>query len=94
MVGMKYGLVLLLAVTAIPGLSAAETIHVRDYTPRRAGAALPVERELLQAEVLPGLGTHSRFLTRPTGTELQFVITKRVAAAPLQQVPGAPSQKK
>ena len=134
---MKYGLVLLLAVAAIPGLHAAEklyqtgkivdieqktttrvlyyqvdtpitkdepyyevsvqvrdTIYVGDYTPRHSGATLPEEWKLPQAEVRLRLEKHYIFLTRPTGAELQFVIIKRIAAAPLQESTGAPSQKK
>jgi hypothetical protein len=133
---MKYGLILLLAALANPGLYAAEkpyqtgkivdvqqktntrilyyqvntpvtkdepyyevsvqvkdTIYVGDYAPRHAAETLPEEWAVPQAEVRLRLEKHYMFLTRPAGTELQFVITKRIAAVPVQKVSEPPSQK-
>jgi hypothetical protein len=70
-----------------------DTIYVGDYAPRHAGATLPEEWRLPEAEVRLRLEKHYMFLTRPTGTELQFVITKCIAAAPLQES-RSPSQEK
>jgi hypothetical protein len=68
-----------------------DTIFVGDYTPRHATETLPDEWSLPQAEVRLRLEKHYMFLTRPAGTELQFVITKRIAAVP---APESPSPKK
>ena len=70
-----------------------DTIYVGDYMPRHASETLPEDWTAPQAEVHLRLEKHYMFLTRPAGTELQFVITKRVAAA-AQKIPDSPSQKK
>jgi hypothetical protein len=71
-----------------------DTIYVGDYTPRHSADTLPVEWNLPQAEVRLRLEKHYMFLTRPVGTELPFVIIKRIAAAPAQKSSEPPSQKK
>src|SRR5580698_671965 len=71
-----------------------DTIYVGDYSPRHAGDALPEEWNVPQAEVRLRLDKHYMYLMRPTGTELQFVITKRVAAARAQTISEPPSPKK
>jgi hypothetical protein len=71
-----------------------DTIYVGDYTPRHSADTLPEEWNLPQAEVRLRLEKHYMFLTRPTGTELQFVITKRIAAASAPQISESPSPKK
>ncbi len=71
-----------------------DTIYVGDYTPRHSADTLPEEWNLPQAEVRLRLEKHSMFLTRPTGTELQFVIVKRIAVAPAQKISELPSPKK
>lgn len=71
-----------------------DTIYVGEYTPRHSADTLPEEWNLPQAEVRLRLEKHYMFLTRPAGTELQFVITKRVAVAPAQKIPESPSSKK
>jgi hypothetical protein len=71
-----------------------DTIYVGDYTPRHSADTLPEEWNVPQAEVRLRLEKHYMFLTRPTGTELQFVIIKRIAAAPAQRISEPPSQKK
>ena len=70
-----------------------DVIYVGDYTPRHAGEALPEEWAVPQAEVRLRLEKHYMFLMRPAGTELQFVIIKRIAAVPAQKVSEPPSQK-
>jgi hypothetical protein len=71
-----------------------DTIYVGDYTPRHTADTLPEEWNVPQAEVRIRLENHHMFLTRPTGTELQFVIVKRIAAAPAQKISEPPSSKK
>ncbi len=71
-----------------------DTIYVGDYSPRHAGDALSEEWNVPQAEVRLRLDKHYMYLMRPTGTELQFVITKRVAAARAQTISEPPSPKK
>jgi hypothetical protein len=71
-----------------------DTIYVGDYSPRHAGYTLPDEWNVPQTEVRLRLEKHYMFLTRPAGSELQFVITKRIAAAPAQKNPESPSPKK
>jgi hypothetical protein len=71
-----------------------DTIYVGDYAPRHANDALPEEWNVPRAEVRLRLEKHYMYLIRPTGTELQFVIAKRVAAAPAQKVPDSSSPKK
>jgi hypothetical protein len=71
-----------------------DTIYVGEYAPRHSGDTLPEEWNVPQAEVRLRLEKHYMFLTRPAGTELQFVITKRIAAAAAQKIPEPPSQKK
>jgi hypothetical protein len=66
-----------------------DTIYVGDYTPRHSADTLPEEWSAPQAEVRLRLEKHYMFLTRPTGTELQFVIIKRMAAAPAQKPPSS-----
>ena len=70
-----------------------DTIYVGDYNPRHADETLPDEWNVSQAEVRLRLDKHYIFLRRPAGTELQFVITKRIAAVAAQKVPASPSQK-
>ena len=62
-----------------------DMIYTGDYTPRHAADTLPEEWNLPHAEVRVRLEKRSMFLTRPTGAELQFVITKRVALTPAQK---------
>jgi hypothetical protein len=71
-----------------------DTIYVGEYAPRHSGDTLPEEWNAPDAEVRLRLDKHYMFLTRPTGTELQFVITKRMAAASAQKIPEPLSQKK
>lgn len=71
-----------------------DTIYVGDYSPRHSADTLPDEWNVPQAEVRVRLEKHFMFLTRPAGTELQFVITKRLAATPGQTMPEPPSTKK
>jgi hypothetical protein len=71
-----------------------DTIYVGDYTPRHASATLPDEWNVPQTEVRVRLDKHYMFLTRPPGTEVQFVIVKRMAAAPAQNSSEPPSPKK
>lgn len=71
-----------------------DTIYVGDYTPRHAADTLPEEWNVPQAEVRLRLEKHSMFLTRPAGTELQFVITKRIAVTPAQKTSDSPSPMK
>lgn len=71
-----------------------DTIYVGDYSPRHASATLPDEWNVPQTEVRVRLDKHYMFLTRPAGTEVQFVIVKRMAAAPAQNSSEPPSPKK
>ena len=71
-----------------------DTIYVGEYTPRHTADTLPEEWNLPQAEVRLRLEKHYMFLTRPAGSELQFVITKRVAVAPAQKISEPLSPKK
>ena len=71
-----------------------DTIYVGDYTPRHSADTLPEEWNVPQAEVRLRLEKHYMFLTRPTGTELQFMIVKRIAVAPAQKTSEPPSPKK
>jgi hypothetical protein len=71
-----------------------DTIYVGDYTPRHASETLPEEWGVPQAEVRLRLEKHYMFLMRPAGTEMQFVITKRIAVAPTQKIPEPSSPKK
>jgi hypothetical protein len=71
-----------------------DTIYVGDYTPRHAAETLPEEWNVPQAEVRLRLEKHYMFLMRPAGTEMQFVITKRIAVASAQKIPEPPSSKK
>ena len=71
-----------------------DTIYVGDYTPRHASATLPDEWNVPQSEVRVRLDKHYMFLTRPAGTEVQFIIVKRMAAAPAQNSSEPPSPKK
>jgi hypothetical protein len=71
-----------------------DTIYVGDYTPRHASATLPDEWNVPQTEVRVRLDKHYMFLARPAGTEVQFVIVKRIAAAPAQNNSEPPSPKK
>ena len=70
-----------------------DTIYIGDYTPRHSADTLPDEWNVPGAEVRVRLEKHHMFLTRPTGTELQFVIVKRTAAAPVQKTSAPPSSK-
>jgi hypothetical protein len=70
-----------------------DTIYVGDYTPRHVAETLPDEWSVPQAEVRLRLEKHYMFLTRLAGSELQFVIVKRVAVAPAQ-IQESPSPKK
>ncbi|MGA8735743.1 MAG: hypothetical protein WB558_17630 [Terriglobales bacterium] len=71
-----------------------DTIYVGDYSPRHAGDALPEEWNVPQTEVRLRLDRHYMYVMRPAGTELQFVITKRMAAAPAQTISEPSSPKK
>ena len=71
-----------------------DTIYVGDYTPRHASATLPDEWKVPQTEVRVRLDKHYMFLARPAGTEVQFVIVKRIAAAPAQNSSEPASPKK
>jgi hypothetical protein len=71
-----------------------DTIYVGDYSPRHSGDTLPEEWNVPQAEVRLRLEKHYMFLTRPTGTELQFLVVKRIAVAPAQTISEPPSSKK
>jgi hypothetical protein len=71
-----------------------DTIYVGDYTQRHTAETLPEEWNVPQAEVRLRLEKHYMFLMRPAGTELQFVITKRIAVAPTQKIPEPSSPKK
>lgn len=70
-----------------------DMIYTGDYTPRHAADTLPDEWNLPHSEVRLRLEKRSMFLARPTGTELQFVITKRVAVTPAQKTSESPSPK-
>ena len=69
-----------------------DTIYVGDYSPRHASETLPDEWNVAQAEVRLRLEKHYMYLTRPAGTELKFLITKRIPAAPAG-TPEPPSRK-
>jgi hypothetical protein len=71
-----------------------DMIYVGDYTPRHPSATLPDEWNVPQTEVRVRLDKHYMFLARPAGTEVQFVIVKRIAAAPAQNSSEPPSPKK
>jgi hypothetical protein len=73
-----------------------DTVYVGDYSPRHPGDALPDEWNVPQAEVRVRLDKHYMYLMRPAGTELQFVIMKRmaVAPAPAPTIAEPPSPKK
>jgi hypothetical protein len=71
-----------------------DTIYVGDYTPRHASETLPDEWNLPGTEVRLRIEKHYMFLTRPAGSELQFVITKRIAAAPAAKIPETSSPSK
>ena len=70
-----------------------DTIYVADYSPRHSDETLPDEWNVPQAEVRLRVDKHYIFLRRPAGSELQFVIAKRMAAVAAQKVPASPSQK-
>ena len=74
-------------------LQVRDTVYVADYSPRHPDETLPDEWNVPQAEVRLRLDKHYIFVRRPAGTELQFVITKRVAALAVQKIPASPSQK-
>jgi len=69
-----------------------DTIYVGDYSPRHAGDALPEEWNVPQTEVRVRLEKHYMFLTRPAGTELKFVITKRIPVSSAES-PEPPARK-
>ncbi len=71
-----------------------DTIYVGDYTPRHASETLPDEWNVPGTEVRLRVEKHYMFLTRPAGSELQFVITKRIAAAPAAKIPETSSPSK
>jgi hypothetical protein len=71
-----------------------DTVYVGDYSPRHPGDALPDEWNVPQAEVRVRLDKHYMYLMRPAGTELQFVIMKRMAVAPAPTIAEPPSPKK
>ena len=71
-----------------------DTIYVGEYTPRHSADTLPEELNLPQAEVRLRLQKHYMFLARPAGTELEFVIVKRIAVAPAPKISEPPSPKK
>jgi hypothetical protein len=61
-----------------------DTIYVGDYSPRHASETLPDEWNVPRTEVRLRLEKHYMFLMRPAGTELKFVITKRIPLAPAE----------
>lgn len=71
-----------------------DTTYVGDYRPHHSGETLPEEWNVPQAEVRLRLEKHYMFLLRPAGTELQFVIAKRIAVAPAQKISEPSSRKK
>lgn len=58
-----------------------DTVYQGEYTPRHKGDVPPGEWMVPAAEVRIRLDKRYMFVTRPEGDELQFVITKRGAAA-------------
>jgi len=70
-----------------------DTIYIGDYTPRHASDTLPDEWNVPQAAVRLRLEKHYMYLMRPSGTELQFVITKRIAVAPAPKTSEPPPPK-
>jgi len=70
-----------------------DTIYVGDYSPRHADETVPDEWNVPQAKVRLRLDKHYIFLRRLAGTELQFVITKRIAAVAAQKAPASSSPK-
>ncbi len=71
-----------------------DTIYVGDYTPRHSADTLPEEWNVPPVDVRLRLEKRSMFLTRPGGTELQFVIVKRTTVAPEQKISQPSSPKK
>jgi hypothetical protein len=71
-----------------------DTIYVGDYAPRHSTDTLPEEWNVPRTEVRSRLDKHFMFLTRPTGTEVQFVIVKRIPMAPAQGISEPPTPKK
>jgi hypothetical protein len=71
-----------------------DTIYVGDYAPRNSADTLPEEWNVPWTEVRLRLDRHFMFLTRPTGTELQFVIVKRIPVAPAVRISDPPTPKK
>jgi hypothetical protein len=70
-----------------------DTVYVGEYSPRHAAEAPPEEWMVPQAEVKVRLEKHYMFLVRPSGRELQFMITKRTPASLSDKTPEAPSSK-
>jgi hypothetical protein len=71
-----------------------DTIYVGEYSPRHSADTLPEEWNIPNAEVRLRLEKHYMFLTRPLGTELQCVITKRIPVAPAKKTSEPPSSAK
>lgn len=71
-----------------------DTIYVGDYSPRHLADTLPEEWNVPQSDVRLRLEKHYMYLMRPSGAEVQFVITKRIAVAPAQKISEPPSPKK
>jgi hypothetical protein len=75
-------------------LQVKDTMYVGEYSPRHSAETLPEEWNIPNAEVRLRLEKHYMFLTRPGGTELQFVITKRIPVAPAKKTSEPPSSPK
>lgn len=71
-----------------------DTVYVGDYSPRHSADTLPEEWNVPNAEVPLRVEKHFMFLTRPSGTELQFVIAKRIPVTPAKKISELPSPKK
>ncbi len=70
-----------------------DKIYTGEYSPHHAADTLPADW-LPQAEVKVRLEKHSMFLRRPNGEEMEFLITRHVAApAPPQAPQSAPPHK-
>jgi hypothetical protein len=71
-----------------------DTVYVGDYSPRHAADTLPEEWNVPNAEVRIRMEKHFMFLIRPSGTEVQFVIVKRVPVASEKKISESPSPNK
>jgi hypothetical protein len=57
-----------------------DTIYIGEYNPRHSADTLPEEWNVPRAEVRVRVEKRSIYLIRPTGTEVQVMIEKRVPA--------------